>query len=79
MSTLIRNVPDLSKLEALDGSNYKRWSLRMLIFFEHLEIDDVLFSDPPAETGGLPASSSKASMDLRERNVCTDSPSGIEA
>ena len=38
---------DLSKLEPLDGTkpNYKRWSQKLLIFFEQLEIDYVLFSD----------------------------------
>ncbi|KAK9668634.1 hypothetical protein RND81_13G073600 [Saponaria officinalis] len=42
-----RIIPDLSKLEPLDGNNYKRWSQKLLIFFEQLEIDYVLFKDPP--------------------------------
>lgn len=37
---------DLTKMEPLDGVNYKRWSQRMLIFLEQLEVDYVLFSDP---------------------------------
>ncbi|XP_074270818.1 uncharacterized protein LOC141594721 [Silene latifolia] len=41
-------LPDLTKLEKLDGHNYKRWSQKLLMFFEQLEIDYVLFSDPPA-------------------------------
>ncbi|KAK9678778.1 hypothetical protein RND81_11G232700 [Saponaria officinalis] len=43
-----KTVPDLSKLEPLDGRNYKRWSQKLLMFFEQLEIDYVLTSDPPA-------------------------------
>ncbi|KAK9688852.1 hypothetical protein RND81_09G015900, partial [Saponaria officinalis] len=42
-----RIIPDLSKLEPLDGNNYKRWSQKLLMFFEQLEIDYVLFKDPP--------------------------------
>ena len=38
---------DLSKLEPLDGTNYKRWSQKLLIFFEQLEIDYVLSQDAP--------------------------------
>ncbi|CAN1283559.1 hypothetical protein LINPERPRIM_LOCUS18385, partial [Linum perenne] len=48
MATQNRFIPDLSKLEALDGSNYKRWSQRVLIFLEQIEVDYVLFSDPPS-------------------------------
>lgn len=40
-----RALPDLSKLEPLDGSNYKRWSQKLLIFFEQLEVDYVLFTN----------------------------------
>ncbi|XP_074293228.1 uncharacterized protein LOC141620194 [Silene latifolia] len=43
-----KTIPDLSKLEPLDGQNYKRWSEKLLMFFEQLEIDYVLFSDPPS-------------------------------
>ncbi|XP_021765500.1 uncharacterized protein LOC110730027 [Chenopodium quinoa] len=38
---------DLSKVESLDGINYKGWSQRMLIAFEQVEIDYVLFRDAP--------------------------------
>jgi len=37
---------DLSKLEPLDGNNFKRWSQKLLIFFEQLEVDYVLFNEP---------------------------------
>ncbi|XP_074306390.1 uncharacterized protein LOC141641635 [Silene latifolia] len=47
-SVLAKTLPDLTKLEKLDGHNYKRWSQKLLMFFEQLEIDYVLFSDPPA-------------------------------
>ncbi|XP_022150382.1 uncharacterized protein LOC111018559 [Momordica charantia] len=35
-------LPDRSKLESLDGSNYHRWSQKLFIFFEQLEVDYVL-------------------------------------
>lgn len=39
---------DLSKLEPLNGTNYRRWSSqKLLIFFEQLEVDYVLTVDPP--------------------------------
>ncbi|KAK8697636.1 hypothetical protein V6N13_113777 [Hibiscus sabdariffa] len=38
-------IPDLSKLDALDGFNYRRWSQRIMIFFEQLDLDHVLL-DP---------------------------------
>ncbi|KAD3067345.1 hypothetical protein E3N88_35225 [Mikania micrantha] len=44
--SLSKVAPDMSKLEPLDGSNYRRWSQKLLIFFEYLEIDYVLFEDP---------------------------------
>jgi len=40
-----RTLPDLSKLESLDGTNYKCWSQKLLIFFEQLNINYVLFFD----------------------------------
>ncbi|XP_074305001.1 uncharacterized protein LOC141639923 [Silene latifolia] len=45
---LSKTLPDLTKLEKQDGHNYKRWSQKLLMFFEQLEIDYVLFCDPPA-------------------------------
>ncbi|KAL0406670.1 UNVERIFIED_CONTAM: hypothetical protein Slati_3980900 [Sesamum latifolium] len=42
-----RTLPDLSKLEPLDGTNYKRWSQKLLIYFEQLDVDYVLFQIPP--------------------------------
>ncbi|XP_074291337.1 uncharacterized protein LOC141618123 [Silene latifolia] len=49
-SVLSKTLPDLTKLEKLDGHNYKRWSQKLLMFFEQLEIDYVMFSDPLAPT-----------------------------
>nr|XP_009796253.1 PREDICTED: uncharacterized protein LOC104242843 [Nicotiana sylvestris] len=48
-TTLNKTLPDLSKLEPLDGNNYKRWSQKLLIFVEQLEVNYVLFNDPPAD------------------------------
>ncbi|KAL0373138.1 UNVERIFIED_CONTAM: hypothetical protein Scaly_0995400 [Sesamum calycinum] len=45
--SISKALPDLSKLEPLDGTNYKRWSQKLLIFFEQLDVDYVLFSTPP--------------------------------
>ncbi|XP_074299405.1 uncharacterized protein LOC141630496 [Silene latifolia] len=53
-SVLAKTLPDLTKLEKLDGHNYKRWSQKLLMFFEQLEIDYVLFSDPPAPVKEAP-------------------------
>ncbi|KAK9733344.1 hypothetical protein RND81_04G061500 [Saponaria officinalis] len=47
MSAMSRIIPDLSKLEPLDDNNYKRWSQKLLMFFEQLEVDYVMFKDPP--------------------------------
>ncbi|XP_075077172.1 uncharacterized protein LOC142163917 [Nicotiana tabacum] len=49
-TTLTKTLPDLSKFEPLkDGNNYKCWSQKLLIFFEQLEVDYVLFNEPPAD------------------------------
>ncbi|KAL0381502.1 UNVERIFIED_CONTAM: Retrovirus-related Pol polyprotein from transposon TNT 1-94 [Sesamum angustifolium] len=37
--SMTRTLPDLSKMEPLDGTNFKRWSQKLLIFFEQLETD----------------------------------------
>ncbi|XP_075074780.1 uncharacterized protein LOC142162334 [Nicotiana tabacum] len=49
-TTLNKTLPDLSKLEPVDGNNYKRWSQKLVILFEQLEVDYVLFNDPPTDT-----------------------------
>lgn len=49
-SSLFKTLPDQSKLEALDGSNYKCWAQRLVIFFEQLEIDYVLYENCPEHT-----------------------------
>ncbi|KAL0328353.1 UNVERIFIED_CONTAM: Retrovirus-related Pol polyprotein from transposon TNT 1-94 [Sesamum calycinum] len=45
--SISKALPDLSKLEPLNGTNYKRWSQKLLIFFEQLDIDYMLFKTPP--------------------------------
>ena len=45
--TFFTPLLDLSKLEPLDGTNYKRWSQKMLIFFEQLNVDYVLLEAAP--------------------------------
>jgi len=39
------SLPELHKIEPLDGTNYKRWSQKLLLYFEQLEIDYVLTTD----------------------------------
>ncbi|KAK4404477.1 Retrovirus-related Pol polyprotein from transposon TNT 1-94 [Sesamum angolense] len=34
-------------MEPLDGTNYNRWSQKLLIFFEQLDVDYVVFQNPP--------------------------------
>ncbi|KAL8129925.1 hypothetical protein V2J09_019080 [Rumex salicifolius] len=43
-------VPDLSKLQALTGPNYRRWSEELLFFFQELDLQYVLFEGKPSET-----------------------------
>lgn len=38
-------LPNLSKLEPLDDTNYHRWASNMLIFFEQLDVDYMLFQE----------------------------------
>ncbi|KAA0038241.1 ty1-copia retrotransposon protein [Cucumis melo var. makuwa] len=51
-------LPDLSKLEPLDGTNYRRWSKKLLIFFEQLEVDYVLTTDLPSSDPSATTSTS---------------------
>ncbi|TYK04655.1 ty1-copia retrotransposon protein [Cucumis melo var. makuwa] len=51
-------LPDLSKLEPLDGTNYRRWSQKLLIFFEQLEVDYVLTTDLPSSDPSTTTSTS---------------------
>ncbi|KAL0325120.1 UNVERIFIED_CONTAM: hypothetical protein Sradi_5081300 [Sesamum radiatum] len=45
-----RTLPDLSKMEPLDGTNFKHWSQKLCIYFKQQEVDYVLFTDPPKIT-----------------------------
>ncbi|KAH1082163.1 hypothetical protein J1N35_021924 [Gossypium stocksii] len=50
MSTPINKyIPDLSKLEPLDRTNYCYWYQMMVIFFEQLQVNYVLFNPPAIE------------------------------
>jgi len=40
-----KNLPELYKIEPLDGTNHKHWSQKLLLCFEQLEIDYVLSSE----------------------------------
>ena len=63
-STLVKTLPDLSKLEPLDGTNFKRWSQRLLIFFEQLEIDYVLMEECPQPIWADDGSSSETDQKI---------------
>lgn len=43
----LKLLPHISSLQPLDRSNYKRWANRILIYFEQLKINYLLFKDPP--------------------------------
>jgi len=45
VATFQKNLPELYKIEALYGTNYKHWSQKLLLCFEQLEIDYVLSSE----------------------------------
>jgi len=53
--SLHKALPNLSKLEPLDGTNYKRWSHKLLIFFEQLEVDYVMFTNLTKENNTFEA------------------------
>ncbi|KAL0408252.1 UNVERIFIED_CONTAM: hypothetical protein Sradi_1759600 [Sesamum radiatum] len=42
---MTRTLSNLSKLEPLEGTNYKQWSQKLLIYFEQLDVDYVLFQN----------------------------------
>ena len=47
MTALPKLVLELYKIEPLDGTNSERWSQKLLLYFEQLEIDYVLTTDLP--------------------------------
>lgn len=56
----------LSKLESLDGNNYKRWAQKLLMFFEQLDIDYVLFSDCPTAITATADSNSPSAAVIKQ-------------
>ena len=50
MAAAPKTLPELYKIERLDGTNYKHWSQKLLLCFEQLEIDYVLTTDLPDES-----------------------------
>jgi len=50
MSALLqKTLPGLHKIKPLDGTNYKPWCQKLLLYFEQLEIDYVLSTKLPDE------------------------------
>jgi len=47
---LHKTLPELHKIEPLDGTNYKRWSQKLLLCFKQLEIDYVLSTEYTDDT-----------------------------
>jgi len=45
MAALRKALLEFYKIEPLDGTNYKRWSQKLLVYFEQLEIDYILIID----------------------------------
>ena len=50
MVALPKTFPKLYKIKPLDGTNCKRWSQKLLLCFEQLEIDYVLTTDLPDDS-----------------------------
>ncbi|KAL0292118.1 UNVERIFIED_CONTAM: hypothetical protein Scaly_2604200 [Sesamum calycinum] len=65
-----RTLPDLSKLKPLDGTNFKCWSHKLLIYFEQLEVDYVLFIVPPEIT---PQTTDASTVIVTSSQTMTDS------
>ena len=63
---LNKTLPDVSKLEPLDGKNYKRWSQKLLIFFKQLEIDYMLYEDVIESCEGRTGSLSLSAEDFKK-------------
>lgn len=61
----------MSQLKPLDGTNYKRWSQKLLILCEALEVDYVLFEEPPADVVDSPESSTLATPATPSTHVVT--------
>ncbi|KAL0340363.1 UNVERIFIED_CONTAM: hypothetical protein Sradi_4553100 [Sesamum radiatum] len=65
-----KDLLDLSKQEPLDEMNFKHWSQKLLIFFEQLEVDYILFTNPletPPKTSVAPTTIVIASQTDRSK------------
>ncbi|XP_057249385.1 uncharacterized protein LOC130590830, partial [Beta vulgaris subsp. vulgaris] len=67
-----KSMAHLSKLESLDGNNYKRWAQKLLMFFEQLDIDYVLFNDCPTAITASADSSSPSAAALEKKYGADD-------
>ena len=45
----LKVISEITKLEAFDGNNFKRWKERVLPILEFTEIDRVLYEPKPEE------------------------------
>ena len=46
---ILKVISEITKLEAFDGNNFKRWKERVLPILEFTEIDRVLYEPKPEE------------------------------
>ena len=65
-------LPNLSKLEPMDGTNYKHWPQKLLIFFEQLKVDYVLFSDLPEENNASETSATSPDGTFKDKSKPTN-------
>jgi len=65
-------LPDLSKLEPLDGTNYRCWSQRLVIFFEQLEVDYVLFSNLTEENNTAETTAASSDGIVKDKSKTID-------
>ena len=70
-------LSDLSKLEPLDGTNYKRSPQKLLIFFEQVEVDYVLFSYLPQENNTFETTIASTNRVIKDKPRTVDEETKI--
>jgi len=69
---LQKTLPELYKIEPLDGTNYKRWSQKLLLCFEQLEIDYVLRTELPDKNNAADSAEPSTPAVLKTPSVLLD-------
>jgi len=69
---LQKTLPELHKIEPLNGTNYKHWSPKLLLYFEQLEIDYVLSTELPNENNAIDSAEPSTPTVLKTPSVPLD-------